>query len=748
VPYVRVRMGAGDAGHPRVRSPGAHFHRQSADTQYEARAAPEPREGWAAGVAPYHPGVIAKLPLNSSLWEGLSACYSRQNAVTRLREVVEGRELGEAWQSLLGEILHQGTVYGVTSAAIPHLVDLAPDLPAASRRELWIEIGLLTTAGAGRFPSPPAPGLQEGLTAALRTAEVLAVRDFLAGDIPAADDDCYFALTCVALAGHPVGRALWKFPSPSSGCIQMSCPQCQVVCKADGFGDPLALPCPVPHFGSAPTVAGQWGGIADALERARADQVMGPGWGRFLGTARQVALAGVPAGAPRSAVWCLVAAMVATRSPASAPSARTLARLTGHMRCLHCGGVWAIADALDDTVGARPVDVADARLPDGYVQDALFQASGHDAEDGTAGGVWPETVADADAGFRPAPGRTLRDAGLSGRLLWSAGRGPVRALALVAARQTPVIAAGEGTRITLRDVGSGAEAGPRLPGTAGPVASVALPDGTTVVAAPGAGGGVTWRDAATGRQLDGGHAPSRAPVMSLAPVVMPANPNRAYPPLARLAGRTVLAAGDADGVVRLWDPADRVPLPPLFRRPGRPVVSLTPADLVNQPPWDGTDLVALYGDLLVDVWGSAAVHGRPSTSAPRTGKLAAAGHQRVTAAAVSPRRIGHRRPVLLADRNGTVSMWETFGVRLCDPLPPDPAHRDVNAIAVLPGPGDAITVVTASHTDSSLRAWQPATGSATLLPIDARPRCLLAVGETLIIGHDAGLLALYLTGQA
>jgi hypothetical protein len=40
-----------------------------------------------------------------------------------------------------------------------------------SKRDLWIEIGFLVTSGADRFPSPPAPGLQEGLTAALRTAK-------------------------------------------------------------------------------------------------------------------------------------------------------------------------------------------------------------------------------------------------------------------------------------------------------------------------------------------------------------------------------------------------------------------------------------------------------------------------------------------------------------------------------------------------------------------------------------------------
>jgi hypothetical protein len=295
-----------------------------------------------AGSEPYHPEVVAKLPLDSPLWGELSACYSRENAITRLREVIETRELGKAWKALRDEIQHQGSVYGMTSAAIPHLVDLAPHLPAASRRELWIEIGFLVTAGADRFSSPPAEGLQEGLTAALGTAGTLAVQDFLAGADSVPDDDCYFALTCVALAGHPVGRALWKFPSQRSGYMQMDCPGCGAETEVDGFADPMAPPCPVPRFGAAQSVPGPWRDVADALERACRDQVLGPGWGRFLGTAGRVALAGVPAHASRSAVWCLVAGMVATRSAASVPWARTLARLTGHIRCLGCGSVWAV----------------------------------------------------------------------------------------------------------------------------------------------------------------------------------------------------------------------------------------------------------------------------------------------------------------------------------------------------------------------------------------------------------------------
>ncbi len=681
------------------------------------------------------PNVVAKLPLDSPLWKQLSACYSAENAIAQLREVVATRTLGEAWRELRDEMLHQGSVYGVSSAAISHLVDVAPYLPAESRRELWIDIGFLVTAGADRFPSPRAEGLQEGLTAALGTAGALAVRDFLAHSGSPDDDDCYSALACVALAGHRAARAMWRFPSASSGYVEVACPGCRTRRELDGFADPLALPCPVPAFGPTLGRPGPWREVARAVEQARRDQVLGPGWGRFFDTARRVAQAGVPSNnASHSAVWCLVAAMVATRPDAPASRARTLARLTGHFRCLDCGKAWTIADAMDDKSGAEPVRVAEDQAGNGWVQGALFMA-----EDNETAGVPSGTVADKVAGFRPALSRKLATAHLTERLLWHTDSDAVDALTVT----DTVVVSGGSAGVSLRNLASGAPQGPVLGGTAIAVASLALPDGESVIAASGDDGSLHWWDTSTGQPLDSAPTGSTAPVLSLAPVLMPASGGPSS--LAAFRGRTMLAAGDVEGTVRLWDPVTRAPLPVLFERPGRRVVSLTAVNFVNQPPRDGTDLVTVYDDLLVDVWGSASVHGRLSAMAPDPAKLAAAGHQHITAAAVSPRRLGHRRPILLADRNGTVSMWETFGVRLGDPLPPDPANNEVTGIAVLEGPGAAIIVVASSRASGTLRVWEPLLGTATLLPLTVRPRCVLNVGGTLLIGHDGGLLALSLT---
>jgi hypothetical protein len=647
------------------------------------------------------------------------------------------------------EILHQGSVYGVSSAAIPHLVDVAPFLPAASKRDLWIEIGFLVTAGAGRFPSSRAEGLQDGLTAALRAGEALALAHFLADAELAPGDSSSYALACVALAGHRVGRAMWQFPSAGEGYVEVDCPGCGAEHEVDGFGDPLASPCSSPAFAAVPGTVAAWQGVAAAVGQARRDQVLGPGWAGFFDTAWRVAVAGVPGHASSAAVWCLVAAMVAASSGAAAPWARTLARLTGHVRCLECDRVWAIADAMREGAGADPADVTDdVSGPYPGLQGVLFEMAGDPASGRVRGGSIPAaTVADGITGFRAAPGRELRAGQAAVRTLWRVDGGAVNALARVAGQPAVVAAAGsDGVR--LLDAASGSLARPVLAGPAAAVASLVLPDGGAVIAAVGEEGSLQWWDALAGSPLGGAVITGPAPVLSLAPVRMPARPDpRTAGHLAGLwDGRLMLAASDADGTIQLWDPVARAPLAKLFRRAGQPVTSMTAVDPAGDPPRNGTTLVAVHDGLIVDVWSSAAVHGNRSEMAPQR-KLAAAGHRRIAAAAASPAGLGRRKPVLLADRNGTVSTWETFGVRLSDPLLPDPAHREVIGIAVLPAVGGGIAVATASQADRNLRIWEPLRGATTLVPLDVQPHCLLTVGDALLIGHDEGTLALSLTSS-
>ena len=425
--------------------------------------------------------MTTKLPLDSPLWNQISACYSVDNAVEQLRTIVTTRDLGDAWDSLRDEMLHQGGVYGVSSAAIPHLVELAPELPPESRAYLWVEMALLVAAGADEFRSPPAPGLQEGVTEALRRAESFALRDFLAATDQPPDTATDFALACVALAGHPVGEVLWESSSLSGGYVHVVCPGCDTASEVDGFGDPLAPPCPPPFLDNpagltAGHQAAAWRDVALAVDRAGRDQVLGPGWDGFFDVARQVAESGVPPRTASSPVWCLVAAMVATRS--AADWARTLARVSGHFRCLECDEVWAIADIIGGQGRGEAVDAA--AIPPGTVADGVF-------------------------GFRPAPGRVLRDGHRTLRTLWRLDGGPVDALAVVIGTR-PAVAVGTDDGIRLWDAISGApvgaSTGKRWAGSASAMASIPLPDGGTVVVVADDSGGLRWWDADTGEMLD------------------------------------------------------------------------------------------------------------------------------------------------------------------------------------------------------------------------------------------------------
>jgi hypothetical protein len=194
-------------------------------------------------------------------------------------------------------------------------------LPTAAT--LWIERGLLVTAGADQFPSPPAPGPQDGLDKALQVAQTRAVLDFVADRDLSPEDAGYYSLACVALAGHQVCNGDVEFLTPASGFIRIACPRSGTDAEVDGIGDPLAPPCAAPE--------------------------VGPGWADLLATAAWVAAHGLPARTANRAVWWLVSAMVATTSTNAAPWARTLSRLAGYVRCLECGTVCLRREADPDT---------------------------------------------------------------------------------------------------------------------------------------------------------------------------------------------------------------------------------------------------------------------------------------------------------------------------------------------------------------------------------------------------------------
>ena len=558
------------------------------------------------------------LPLDSPHWKDITACYDRDRALELLREIVETRSLGEAWTEFRDEIFHQGTIYGMTSAALPHLIRLAPSLTADEQRDLWIEIAFLVYNGAGSWDGrEPVPGMQETLTQSLGDAGTLALQAFLADNTDNTDntdnaddaddpDDAeidpgevgFYALACMVLSGFPFGEELEQLMHPEAGYVSLQCPECEAQHEVDGFGDPFRPPCAAPPV---PVLEAR-----DSPEWTRVPVELPPGFEGFAAAARAVAEAGLPRRAPAEAVWCLAAAMVAAKG--AVEWARTLLRLTGDFRCGECDSIFPITAGF-----GWPVDPAAPR------QD-------------------PATVADS-AGFKPAPG------------------GPVRP------------------------------------------------------------GDFTLHPTPTPGDL---RIPSPHEVL----VEMAHGRGDARPPwVAEVRdGRTLLAIGLPSGAVQLCDPLTRNAFGELWRRDGRPVTGMA----------FGEDLVVVYGDLTVDVWSPDAVSGERSSMAPKPENLGANGHSAIVA--VCPGTgLGYRDPVVLADRNGTVTLWETFGIRLTDPLPPDPRHRDVFAVTASDG-----LVVTASRADANLRIWEPFSGMVSLVPLESAPQWINFTGEILTVGLADG----------
>ncbi|EXG82887.1 WD40 repeat domain-containing protein [Cryptosporangium arvum] len=644
--------------------------------------------------------MLAKLPLDSPLWLEFDASFSTEQALDALREVLTRRQLGESWDELRSELLHQGTVYDITSAAIPHLVDLAPALSVEERAELWTEIGFWVTAGADYYEGPVADGLQESLTAALAVAEAGALELFRER---AGLGDSYFALACVTLAGHPSGGAMWSFLSPGEGYVTLTCPTCEEQDEVDGFGDPLGppgAPPAVPDLRADARDVPGWASLADEIEAA--PDLFGPGWDGFARVAVAVARAGVPETAPPAAVWCLIAAMVALRGDVA--WARTITRLAGHYQCVSCQDVYSIGDLIAEDEFAEPI------VPDG---------------------LDPATFADA-GGFRPAPGGWPVVAGPTVATRWRASTGPVDTLTVATLPTGQSIVAGVGPSGLHRwDLGTGAPLPVAAGGAVRSSAVVTAPDGRTYVVA---GGDRLHRwDALTGDPL-----PARpAAVRALAPAVIPAPTHGRHPEdpgwLAGLRdGRTVLVTGEEDGAVRLWDPLTAEPLGELYRTDGIGAMTSVPDRSF------GDQVVTLSGALTVDVWSSAAVTGRRSSMAPPATRLAALGHESLVDVTGAPGGI------LLADAGGLVSLWTTFGVRLGDPLPPDPGHTGVVAVAAVTTTAGPLVVATASAADATLRLWTPSTGGVTLVDLDAPPRALHATGPLLLVATDTGVLALTL----
>ncbi|MEU8932343.1 hypothetical protein AB0D30_20920 [Streptomyces sp. NPDC048409] len=633
--------------------------------------------------------MIAKLPLESPLWRDFDGVEVEEMRVL-LRELAAaadgegGDAWRETWTDLSGGLMDDGVVADGAYAALPHLVEAAAALPPGRTVDFWVDLGFIVTADY----RPPVPaGLEAGFAAALRLAERAAVRSLLtagtSGPVCA-----QLALSCVALAGHPMGEVLWQLQDLRDGGLLLSCPACGSDTEMPDF---FAAPAHPPH--EAPLLPGPsrirqaghpWGEAAGVLR----EDALGEGWEAFLRVARAVAVGGVSPGTPGQAVLCLVAGIVAVRGvpqPTAGELARRLMSLTGHFRCWDCERTWPIADGLTET-------------PDGPA-------------DGTP--RMPRTVF-SDA----VPGSP----------------GSVDALAVVARPGRPPLVAGGGDTgvVCLWDVTDGRLVHDPLPGHPDAVRSMAalpLPDGRVLLASGGDSGTIAVWDPLTGR-------PVREPVGDW-PGGVTAMCAAAVPD-----GRTLLVTGTPRGVVRMWEPEGGECVGHLNPY-GSPVRSLTAvpisADHALIAASDTAGRVHVWDPAVEDPWDRGAAVG-PSQRA-----LADADHR---AAAVAAVPLAGRTVLATVDQLGTVMLWDPVtGAPVGDGLPRATGTAGPPLVtATTPRGGPTVLVVGARH-GHRLRVWEPETGAVRHIALDVSPTCLAAAGADLIVGHDRGVLVLPLGGR-
>ncbi|MBG0832020.1 hypothetical protein HS041_30405 [Planomonospora sp. ID67723] len=676
--------------------------------------------------------MIAKLPLDSPRWKELKGCSVTGVEIVGLLQTL--RATGDlyprachdgpgpaghdhvsspdqrwtTWHELQEHLLHQQTVYTATFAALPHVVEVAEGLPPDRLGDFWSDIGMIAAVVRTGSYGPPVPAdLAEGLDAALRLSEQLAVASFLQTPRATEVDCSYLALTCLVLAGHPVGGLIWAFLNRGEIAewgLEPRCPdrECGMAIDVGPFPDPGEPPFPAPRLpGSYPPRPGDhpWAAVAAAIDHARRNQMLGPHWTPFLGVAARVATAGVPDHTPTAAAVCLVAAMVAVKGHPG--WARVLMLLAGSFRCEECERFWTLADGLG--IGPhgtpQPGDPdAELKLPDGPRLLAGQMRSG---------AVWLWNSAAA----QPLPPRL----------------GPVGAVALLVPIALPdgrtLIATSGGSDATVRlwDLHTGAPAGPALTGHSAAIIAMAaapLPDRRTVLVTSDADGTLRSWDALTGELVAVATTARVSAVRALAPVTLPD-------------GRTLLATGNDSGIIRLRDPATCQAASANFTRADRPIRALA---AVSMP--GGRTLLASSestpaqgGDRALWLWD-------PATALPVTGIPVL--DQVHSLAAVS---VSDERTLLAAGQaDGSIRLWDAVAdLRYLGRLPGDSRHM---AALTTPEGHSALAIAQ----DDQVRLLDPAAlqypAASQFLcsyPVEQAITALTGTGSSLIIGSSADI---------
>jgi len=207
---------------------------------------------WVARVS-----LLARIPIDSPKWRTFTTDGTPiSRVVALLKEIQESREFGKAWEALYqGPILHQGTVYTSTYAALPHVVALAAELNPIGLADFWIGLGFIVAHFIYPNVLPQRTGIPDdlefGVRSAIRAAEPLAVQSFYATDWsqPSAtygvNQASELALACLALSRHPVGHLLVRGPSAprpgkefiSQDFVSLTCLECEAELEFFHAGD-------------------------------------------------------------------------------------------------------------------------------------------------------------------------------------------------------------------------------------------------------------------------------------------------------------------------------------------------------------------------------------------------------------------------------------------------------------------------------------------------------------------------------
>ncbi|MFF3446309.1 WD40 repeat domain-containing protein [Streptomyces sp. NPDC002667] len=677
--------------------------------------------------------MIPKLPLDSPRWRGLDGVKVEELRVL-LGQLASAAAQGggdawrRTWGDLSGGLMDDGVVADGAYAALPHLIQAAAVLPPGQTVDLWVDLGFMVTADH----RPPVPAdLAAGFDAALRLAERAATRSLLATGTPG-QVCAQLALSCVALAGHPIGEALWQFPGHLESGLLLSCPACGSETEIpDLFVDPTRPPhgapqLPDPDPAHVRQEGHPWGEVAAALR----EEALGEGWEPFLRVARDVAARGVSPETPGQAVLCLVAGMVAVRgTPARAAGdlARRLMSLTGHFRCWDCERTWTIADGLAENPDGAHTPQRPAQAPTdsgGSAAGARSAATGRTGRAATRFRQEGNAVVAADG--TPWGRISVFSDSLPG------SSGGVDALAVVSRPGRPTLVGGGGNKgvVCLWDVTDGRLVHDPLPGHPDAVRSMTtlpLPDGRVLLASGGDSGTIAVWNPLTGQPVREPAGDRPGGVTAMCTAVVPD-------------GRTLLVTATPKGAVRMWEP-DTGECVKHLNPYGSPIRSVTAVPISAHHTLiaasDTAGRVHVWDPAVDDPWDRGAAV--PLNARP----LADADHR---AAAVEAVLTPDRALLATADNLGVVMLWDpATGAPVGDGLPSSTGTAGPPLITAATPHGGPTVLVTGTRHGHRLRVWEPETGAVRHIALDVSLTCLATAGADLIVGHDRGVLSLPLT---